>query len=130
VRACDFNACGDCIGAFRWRASRPATQRLRCPLTLGSLTAIAFDKTGTLTTGSVDERRVLSVAAALAVESSHPLALAILGRAKSDNTPVPPACSCMCIACSPAPAQQRISEPTHTITNDLWVGNELAGCSA
>lgn len=68
---------------------------------LGSLTAIAFDKTGTLTEGkpvvtdiigaSADERRVLSLAAALEVGSSHPLALAILNRAKSDSAPIPPA---------------------------------------
>ncbi|MBX9568329.1 MAG: cadmium-translocating P-type ATPase [Candidatus Obscuribacterales bacterium] len=68
---------------------------------LGSLTAIAFDKTGTLTegkpvvtdvvAGSIDERRVLSLAAALEVGSSHPLALAILSRAKTDNAPIPPA---------------------------------------
>jgi Cd2+/Zn2+-exporting ATPase len=67
---------------------------------LGSLTAIAFDKTGTLTAGkpvvtdviasSADERRVLSLAAALEVGSAHPLALAILDRAKSDNAPVLP----------------------------------------
>jgi Cd2+/Zn2+-exporting ATPase len=68
---------------------------------LGSLTAIAFDKTGTLTegkpvvtdmvAGSVDERRVLSLAASVEVGSSHPLALAILSRAKMDNAPIPPA---------------------------------------
>lgn len=68
---------------------------------LGTLTTIAFDKTGTLTLGkpvvtdlvpgTLDERQILSLAAALEAGSSHPLALAILGRAKSDKVPIPPA---------------------------------------
>lgn len=68
---------------------------------LGSLTVIAFDKTGTLTEGkpvvtdvipgSMDAIRVLSLAAALEVGSSHPLAIAILSRAKADKAPIPPA---------------------------------------
>lgn len=68
---------------------------------VGKLTAIAFDKTGTLTqgkpvvtdviAGSVDERMLLSLSAALETGSSHPLALAIIERAKADKAPVPPA---------------------------------------
>ncbi len=69
--------------------------------TLGKITAIALDKTGTLTAGKPvvtdvvavgrPVRDVLSLAAALEKGSSHPLALAILDRAKADNAPVPPA---------------------------------------
>lgn len=68
---------------------------------LGTLTTIAFDKTGTLTEGKpvvtdvvpagLNERKVLSLAASLEAGSSHPLALAILARAKADNAPIPPA---------------------------------------
>ena len=68
---------------------------------LGSLTAIAFDKTGTLTEGRPkvtqiipaqrDERQVLSLAAALEAGSNHPLALAIIERAKEAKVPLPPA---------------------------------------
>ncbi|MBB4566923.1 heavy metal translocating P-type ATPase [Rhizobium leucaenae] len=69
--------------------------------TMGKVTMVAFDKTGTLTEGKPKvtdivgfghtEVEVLSQAAALENGSSHPLALAILERAKSDSVPVPPA---------------------------------------
>lgn len=64
------------------------------------ITAVAFDKTGTLTVGKPvvtdivaygrDERSVLALAAALEQGSSHPLAVAILDRAKAAKAPVPP----------------------------------------
>ncbi|MEG9525485.1 MAG: cadmium-translocating P-type ATPase [Hyphomicrobiales bacterium] len=67
---------------------------------LGAIKAVAFDKTGTLTEGRPkvtdivaigrSEDQVLSLAAALETGSSHPLALAILGRAKAAGVPVPP----------------------------------------
>jgi Cd2+/Zn2+-exporting ATPase len=66
---------------------------------LGKLTAIAFDKTGTLTEGkpkvtdivafSQPVAEVLRLAAALETGSSHPLALAIIGKAAEDGI-VPP----------------------------------------
>ncbi|WP_354066160.1 heavy metal translocating P-type ATPase [Devosia sp. 2618] len=68
---------------------------------LRKITLVALDKTGTLTEGKPvvtdivafdrSERDVLSLAAALETGSSHPLAVAILNRAKIDNAPVPPA---------------------------------------
>jgi cation transport ATPase len=65
--------------------------------TLAWITAAAFDKTGTLTEGKPkvtdvvalgrSEKDVLSLAAALEGGSNHPLALAILERAKATACP-------------------------------------------
>ncbi|WP_303718313.1 heavy metal translocating P-type ATPase [Brevundimonas naejangsanensis] len=75
--------------------------------TLGKITAVAFDKTGTLTSGKPivtdivagarAEGEVLSTAAALETGSSHPLALAILNRAKADGVSILPASSARAI---------------------------------
>ena len=69
--------------------------------TLGKLTAIALDKTGTLTEGKPkvtdviafdrNEADVLRLAAALETGSSHPLAMAILGKAAEEKVQVPAA---------------------------------------
>ena len=63
---------------------------------LGNLNAIAFDKTGTLTVGhpeiadivpnsGVDARELLQIAASVEARSSHPLAEAVVRRAKKDG---------------------------------------------
>ncbi|KQU76211.1 ATPase [Aminobacter sp. DSM 101952] len=72
------------------------------------VTSVALDKTGTLTEGKPkvtdivaigrSEANVLSLAAALETGSSHPLAVAILGRAKADGVPVPPAVAAKAVA--------------------------------
>jgi len=67
-----------------------------------SVTAVAFDKTGTLTEGrpslvavepgaTEDARRVLQLAAALQQASDHPLAHAVMHKAKADGVTVPAA---------------------------------------
>jgi len=69
--------------------------------TLGKITVMALDKTGTLTEGKPrvsdivahgrTEDQVLAMAASLEVGSNHPLALAILDRAKQANVMILPA---------------------------------------
>ncbi|MCX5514403.1 heavy metal translocating P-type ATPase [Kaistia algarum] len=69
--------------------------------TVGKVTAVALDKTGTLTEGKPkvtdvlafgrSEADVIRLAAALDQGSSHPLALAILGRAAADKVEIPKA---------------------------------------
>ncbi len=76
--------------------------------TLGKITAVAFDKTGTLTSGKPlvtdivagarPEAEMLALAAALETGSSHPLAVAILNRAKAEGVSIPPASSARAIA--------------------------------
>lgn len=69
---------------------------------MGSLKALALDKTGTLTYGHPEVQQVVPVnhhtskellerAAALEVHSQHPLARAILKKAKEENVPITPA---------------------------------------
>lgn len=72
------------------------------------ITLVALDKTGTLTEGKPQvtdivgvnrsEGKVLSLASALETGSNHPLAVAILARAKADKLPVPPAAAARAIA--------------------------------
>jgi Cd2+/Zn2+-exporting ATPase len=76
--------------------------------TLRKVTLVAFDKTGTLTLGKPEvtdivavgrpANKVLSLAAALESGSSHPLALAILEKAKTEKAPIPPAVAAKAIA--------------------------------
>ncbi len=67
-----------------------------------AVTVVAFDKTGTLTEGrpslvaveaapTVDAGRVLALAAALQQASEHPLAQAVMARARADGLTVPAA---------------------------------------
>ena len=75
---------------------------------LRTIDMVALDKTGTLTQGQPQvtdivglarpESKVLSLAAAIEAGSSHPLALAILARAREAKAPVPPAGAARAIA--------------------------------
>jgi Cd2+/Zn2+-exporting ATPase len=76
--------------------------------TLSKITAAALDKTGTLTEGKPkvtdvvgfgrSDGEVLSLAAALENGSNHPLALAILDRAKANQAAVPPSTDAKAVA--------------------------------
>jgi len=75
---------------------------------LRRVTTVAFDKTGTLTGGKpvvtdivtrdIGETQALSLAAALESGSNHPLAGAVLARAKQAGAPVPPAAEARAMA--------------------------------
>ncbi len=75
---------------------------------LRRVTAVAFDKTGTLTQGRPvvtdvvafqrSEQAVLAMTAALERGSTHPLAVAILDRAKAQAVSIPPAFMAQAIA--------------------------------
>jgi Zn2+/Cd2+-exporting ATPase len=75
---------------------------------LRHVTAVAFDKTGTLTQGRPvvtdivafqrSEQAVLAMTAALERGSTHPLAVAILDRAKTQAVSIPPAFMAQAIA--------------------------------
>lgn len=75
---------------------------------LRDINTVALDKTGTLTEGkpvvtnivghSFTEPEVLSLAASLETGSSHPLALAVLSRAQTDNVTIPVASNASAIA--------------------------------
>ncbi|MTV81530.1 copper-translocating P-type ATPase [Secundilactobacillus folii] len=63
---------------------------------VNDINTVVFDKTGTITVGKPevtdvtgDEKRVLSIAASLEGASEHPLAAAILAKAKADKLDVP-----------------------------------------
>lgn len=69
---------------------------------LGRVQTIAFDKTGTLTKGApevtdiqpvvgVSQESLLTVVGAIEVGSSHPLAVALVNKAKQGNVPLPEA---------------------------------------
>jgi len=75
---------------------------------LRTITTVALDKTGTLTQGKPlvtdihpvgrSQADVLALAAALETGSSHPLALAILARARADAVAIPPFADARAIA--------------------------------
>jgi len=134
---------------------------------LRGITLVALDKTGTLTEGRPQvtdivglgrsEGKVLSLAAALETGSSHPLAIAILAKAREAKAPMPPAAGSKAIAgkgvagnvggedvylASPKAAEekagfddalrQRISafNDEGKTVSVLLVGNEIAGLLA
>lgn len=133
---------------------------------LGKINAVALDKTGTLTEGkpkvtdivsfgTLTQAQILSRAAVLERNSSHPLALAILNRATAEKLPVPPALEASAIAgkgmsgraggekldlFSPAAVRERLTdqqgEAIQTLNDDgktvsiLLVNDTIAGLIA
>ena len=75
---------------------------------LRTVTYVAFDKTGTLTEGKpvvtdvvafeTDEAEIVSLAAAVEIGSSHPLAIAILDHARKQNLSIPAASNSQAVA--------------------------------
>ncbi len=104
----------------------------------GKVRVLAFDKTGTLTLGqpvvtdllpadSADGREVLSIAAAVESRSEHPLAEAVLRRAREENLPIRPVTDFEAMPGSGARA--KIDGVSYTVGNLRLFEHLLAGGS-
>lgn len=116
---------------------------------IGKITAVALDKTGTLTAGKPkvtdivaiegSENQILSMAASLEAGSSHPLAVAILQKAKEAGVPVPPAAEAKALGgkgvvgrvggkniflASPAAAQEKTELPSDQLARIAALNDE------
>jgi Cd2+/Zn2+-exporting ATPase len=101
---------------------------------LGAVTAVAFDKTGTLTAGvpqvtqivpvsshSINE--LLGIAAALETNSEHPLADAVVRKAKQDGIAIPNSSDFTSITGYGVKAE--VGDTLYYLGNPRWFRNEL-----
>jgi len=104
---------------------------------LGSLRAITFDKTGTLTVGKpdvtdlvpmpgVEGGELLSVAAAVERRSQHPLAQAVVRRAKADGLELPEAGELESVTARGVRATVD-GQPVEIGAQRLWEGQAVPG---
>ncbi|HIE52468.1 MAG TPA: cadmium-translocating P-type ATPase [Armatimonadetes bacterium] len=97
--------------------------------TAGVVRAVAFDKTGTLTTGRLavstlvpfnhwEPQRLLTLAAAVEQHSEHPIAAAVVSRARAEGLTLPPLRDF--VALPGRGAQARIDGQTVSVGSPRW----------
>ncbi|MGI6186153.1 MAG: cadmium-translocating P-type ATPase [Brevibacillus sp.] len=104
---------------------------------LGAVSVMAFDKTGTLTQGlpevtgiipvsALTEVEVLAIAAAVEARSEHPLAAAIVRKAKQEGVAIPD--SDQFVSVPGGGVKARVNGITYMIGNPRWISGD-AGLS-
>jgi Zn2+/Cd2+-exporting ATPase len=101
---------------------------------LGAVSVMAFDKTGTLTQGhpevtgiipvsALTEAEVLAIAAAVEARSEHPLAAAIVRKAKQEGVAIPE--SDQFVSVPGGGVKARVDGITYVLGNPRWISGDV-----
>ncbi|WP_081656466.1 heavy metal translocating P-type ATPase [Brevibacillus thermoruber] len=101
---------------------------------LGAVSVMAFDKTGTLTQGhpevtgiipvsALTEAEILAIAAAVEARSEHPLAAAIVRKAKQEGVAIPE--SDQFVSVPGGGVKARVDGVTYVLGNPRWISSDV-----
>jgi Zn2+/Cd2+-exporting ATPase len=101
---------------------------------LGAVSVMAFDKTGTLTQGhpevtgiipvsALTETEILAIAAAVEARSEHPLAAAIVRKAKREGVAIPE--SDQFVSVPGGGVKARVDGVTYVLGNPRWISGDV-----